>query len=56
MYYRRFAVMTGFDRTVKSSTNTRDEGKLVVLDSSEVGGSGGMVPCICVWAGGAGRQ
>jgi hypothetical protein len=41
MYYRRFAVMTGFDRSVKSNTNTRDEGKLVVLDSSEVGARAG---------------
>jgi hypothetical protein len=41
MYYRRFAVMTGFDRTVKSNTNARDVGKLVALDSNEVGSGAG---------------
>jgi hypothetical protein len=37
MYYRRFAIMSGFDRTVKASANVRDTGKLVSLDSNKVG-------------------
>jgi hypothetical protein len=37
MYYRRFAVMTGFDRSVKAAANARDVGKLVKLDSNKVG-------------------